>query len=117
MEDMCSVLKAVSEPTRIRILRVLIAARVPLCGGEFVEALDERHYNLSRHLKILKNVGLLVEKKEGRWVYHSLQKGTSTFTTRLISAISSMQDISGVLGEDLRRLKVVLKKKKKKLSQ
>jgi len=114
MKDACEVLKAVSEPTRIRILRLLIAAEVPLCGLEFVEALSEQHYNLSRHLKILKSVGLLKEQREGRWVFHFLKDNKCVFYSFLIKMISSVDDESGIFGEDSKRLKNVLEKREKK---
>jgi len=39
---------------------------------ERVDNLLEPSYKLSRHLKILRQAGLLLSQKEGRWVYHRL---------------------------------------------
>ena len=114
MEYACKVLKAVSEPTRIRIIKLLSSANIPLCGYEFVEALQEPHYNLSRHLKTLKNAGLVKERKEGKWVYHFLKENKGDFYFFLMKSISSVKDLSGIFGEDYRRLSEILDKKKVK---
>lgn len=66
--------KALSTPTRLRIVWLLKKAKRPLCVCEIMVAIQESHYNISRHLKELKNARLVIEKKEGRRVFYSLEK-------------------------------------------
>jgi ArsR family transcriptional regulator len=40
---------------------------------ELVDALEETQPNVSRDLKVLKDAGLVAERREGRWVYYRLQ--------------------------------------------
>jgi len=53
-----------------------------------MDALDVSHYNISRHLKILKNAGLTEEKKDGRWVYHSLSPPADQFQKLILEMVS-----------------------------
>lgn len=71
-EDATLVFKAASEPTRLRMLRLLVANKAEMCVCEFVDALGERQYNVSRQLKILQTAGLIRGEKEGRWIYYRL---------------------------------------------
>ena len=64
--------KALSDPIRFRMLRLLAANDAELCVCEFVDALQERQYTISRGLGILDQAGLVEGQKEGRWVYYSL---------------------------------------------
>ena len=54
------------------MVRLLAVTKEELCLCEMVDSLLEPQYKLSRHLKILKQSGLLTAQKEGRWVYHRL---------------------------------------------
>lgn len=64
--------QALADPTRIRIVRLLAETNEEACLCDFSDALLEPSYKLSRHLKILKQAGLLTATREGRFVYHRL---------------------------------------------
>ena len=64
--------QALSDNTRLRIIRLLATANQEICLCELADALLEPQYKLSRHLKVLRQAGLLTSQKEGRWVYHRL---------------------------------------------
>jgi hypothetical protein len=67
------IFKALSDPTRLRILRVLVSMpNEEACLCDLTDALSEPEANISRHLKTLRNSGLLMAEKEGRMVYHRL---------------------------------------------
>ena len=97
-----AVFQALADPTRIRILRVLATAREEACLCELVDTLLEPQYKLSRHLKLLRQVGLLAAEKEGRFVYHKLVS-QHAYLKRLHAAICALPDSEGVLAADLRR--------------
>lgn len=66
-------LGSAADETRLRILAALEAAPDnELCVCELVDALREPQYNVSRHLRILSNSGLVAERPEGRWVHYRL---------------------------------------------
>ena len=62
--------KALSDEKRIRILKLLTVREMCVC--ELMIALDTTQPNLSHHIKILENQGLVNRRKEGKWAYYSL---------------------------------------------
>ncbi|CAN5733930.1 hypothetical protein BH23GEM3_BH23GEM3_24510 [soil metagenome] len=62
--------RALSDETRVEIVRRL--ARGEQCVCDLQSALDAAQSRLSFHLKTLKTAGLVVDRREGRWVYYSL---------------------------------------------
>ena len=63
-------LKALSDPTRLKILYLLSGGE--LCVCEVIRALDKPQSSISHHLNILKKSGFIKGRKEGVWIYYSL---------------------------------------------
>ncbi len=82
--------KALSDETRLRILHLLVVSKSELCVCEFTDILETPTYNVSKHLKILKNAGLINERKEGRWVYFGLTPVKGRFLELLFEAIKEI---------------------------
>jgi ArsR family transcriptional regulator len=89
--------QALSEPTRL-----LSRARKELCVCEFVDALEEPQYHISRSLKILQNAGLITERREGRWVYYGLPSESDEFRQSLLRAVAALPQ--SVVAKDEREL-------------
>jgi ArsR family transcriptional regulator len=64
------VLKAVADPTRLEILEML--SPQIRCNCHFQEHLELAPNLLSYHLKVLREAGLIVGTKRGRWVDYAL---------------------------------------------
>jgi len=62
--------KALADVTRLRILGLLAFREMCVC--EIMVALDLTQPTASHHLGILANVGLLRDRKAGKWVFYSL---------------------------------------------
>jgi len=60
-------LKALADPTRLRIMRLL--ARMELAVGELAQVLGQSQPRVSRHVRILCDAGLAERRKEGSWVF------------------------------------------------
>ncbi len=65
-----SAFKALSDPTRREILRLL--GQQDLTAGEIVERFDISQPAISRHLSVLRHAGLVVAKRQGQNVVYSL---------------------------------------------
>jgi ArsR family transcriptional regulator len=65
--------QALADPTRLRILALL--QRMELSVGELAQVLGQSQPRVSRHLKILTDVGLVERRKEGSWVFLTLPDG------------------------------------------
>jgi ArsR family transcriptional regulator len=63
---------ALSDPTRLRIVRKLKHGERCVC--ELTDALDAAQSRLSFHLKVLKDAGLVSDRRDGRWVYYELRR-------------------------------------------
>jgi DNA-binding transcriptional ArsR family regulator len=57
-------LKAIAEPNRRKILRLVWDAERP--AGEIAAAFDVTHAAVSQHLRVLKEAGLVTERRDGR---------------------------------------------------
>jgi ArsR family transcriptional regulator len=64
-------LKALSDPTRLRILTLLLDNET-LCVCEVMQALEISETRASRNLGILKDAGFLKSERAGQWVHYSL---------------------------------------------
>lgn len=99
-----ALLQAIADKTRLRILRILVTLpKEEGCLCDLTDSLQEPEYNVSRHLKVLKNAGLLSARKEGRWVYHKLssEKAVKPF----YRLIAQLPDLDQTFSEDLKRFK------------
>src|SRR5688500_3775986 len=66
-------LKALADPTRLRILAILAAqpASEPLCACDVETAFDLSQPTISHHLKVLREAGLVSVSKRGLWHYYA----------------------------------------------
>jgi ArsR family transcriptional regulator len=64
------VFKALADSIRLRILGLLSSREMCVC--EVMVALDLTQPTASHHLRILENVGLVKDRKEGKWVFYSI---------------------------------------------
>jgi DNA-binding transcriptional ArsR family regulator len=79
VSDTVTVLKALSDPTRVRILKALHVA--DLCVCVLVELMDCEYSKLSYHLGVLKKAGLITRTKEGNFlIYHLTAFGEQRIT-------------------------------------
>jgi len=69
---MSRVFKALSHPTRLKILKLLSVCDMCVC--EIMVVLDATQPTTSHHLNILENMRLIEERREGKWVFYSIAK-------------------------------------------
>jgi ArsR family transcriptional regulator len=70
-ERMAQLCHALSDETRLQLLDLLAEGEQCVC--DLTDALKSSQSRLSFHLKTLKEAGLLQDRREGRWVYYSLE--------------------------------------------
>lgn len=73
MNDFIKVMKALSDPGRVKVIKML--QRRMLCVCEIQTALGIAQSSASKHLKILEEAGLIVASKDGLWVNYRLADG------------------------------------------
>lgn len=94
------IFQALADGTRIRIARLLAQTGEEACLCELVDCLLEPQSNVSRHLKIMRQAGLLSAVKDGRWVYHRLVRDMAHLE-RLYEMLKAMPDSDSVFAKDL----------------
>src|SRR3954453_13940552 len=104
MERLLASLRAVAEPTRLRLLA--LAARGSFCVMEFTEILGQSQPRLSRHLKLLCDCGLLDRVREGANVWFALPHGEAGAVPREL--VPRLPDGDPVLEADRRQAARVL---------
>ena len=81
---MSDVFKALADPTRRRILRLLRDG--PLTSGEIAERFDTSWPTVSRHLAVLRDAGLILSVREGQQIIYELN------TTVVEDVVNSLLD-------------------------
>ncbi len=72
MKQLVKVFKALSDPNRIRIIKMLEVR--PLCVCEITNTLRLATSTVSKHLSLLKEADLIRDKKDGKWIYYHLNE-------------------------------------------
>ncbi len=76
MNEFIKVMKALSDPNRVKILKML--QHKTMCVCEMQGALGIAQPTVSNHLKVLEDAGLVTNRKDGLWVNYSLTDGSSS---------------------------------------
>ncbi|HEX2986851.1 MAG TPA: metalloregulator ArsR/SmtB family transcription factor [Chloroflexota bacterium] len=98
---MDEVFKALGDPTRLKIVRML-AENGETCVCRIVDELGMNQPAISHHMAKLKQAGLLTARKEGQWIHYSLKlealkDGPLAFLAEIVSlAEASSNAMSGV---------------------
>lgn len=103
MKSEIKILKAIGEPTRLRIMRLLLVTKKEVCGCELVDSLETPQYNLTKHLDILINADLLVSRRDGRWVNYSACSSQADFINSICQSILKLN--GPIYKDDLKRFK------------
>lgn len=83
MKTFLRVMKALSDPNRVRILKLL--EKNALCVCEIQEALGIAQPTVSSHMKILEDAGLVEKERQGTWMIYSQADGNeSVYSGRML---------------------------------
>ena len=85
MDNLIAVFKALSDRNRLRIVSAL-TKHEELCACQLTELIQVTGATASRHMGVLISSGLVVSRKDGRWVYYKLCRKQADFS-ELISWI------------------------------
>jgi ArsR family transcriptional regulator, arsenate/arsenite/antimonite-responsive transcriptional repressor len=90
MNDVVKTFKALSDETRVRIIKLLEHGE--LCVCDIGAALGMVQPKVSFHLGVLKNSGLLKDRKQGKWVHYSLDESEMFKRFLLLSVAEKVSD-------------------------
>jgi len=69
--DLVAGFKALADPTRLDIFRLIAAQQAPLCVCDVVDRFDVSQPTISHHLKVLREAGLITVSRRGVWAYYA----------------------------------------------
>jgi len=86
---------ALSDETRLEIIHLL--SKGERCVCELTNSLDAAQSRLSFHLRVLKDAGIVSDRKEGRWVYYELDREAFDEVGELVSGMKprSLPQLAG----------------------
>ncbi|MHB1126483.1 MAG: ArsR/SmtB family transcription factor [Bacillota bacterium] len=67
---LADLLKALADETRLSILTMLMDGEMCVC--EIIDALPLSQPAISHHLKVLRQAGLVIDRREGKWIYYDI---------------------------------------------
>jgi ArsR family transcriptional regulator len=100
MNELVTIFKALSDETRLRIVKLL--EKGELCVCDITAALDMVQPKVSFHLCALKDAGFLKDRKQGRWIHYSLNESDLFRRVLLLSVCERVP--AAAMAEDQKRL-------------
>ena len=106
MKELTKIIKALSDPNRLRILKML--EYKPLCVCEINDVLDLAISTTSKHLSILKDANLIFEQKENKWVNYHLNRTTQQkYVQELLPLIRKWINEDDIISKDKEKVALV----------
>ena len=103
IETFETVAKAVADPTRARILKLLEGGE--LCVCQITTVVDLAPATVSKHLAALKTAGLLQQRRGGKWVYYRLaERPLNPYAPQFLALVRASLADDPTVAEDARVL-------------
>jgi ArsR family transcriptional regulator len=103
MRDFAKLFKALSDETRIRILKILLERECCVC--EVMQALDISQSRASRNLGILQDAGFVRSRRDGLWIVYSIdEQRMNSYASPLIELLRNSLVNEKILLKDRERL-------------
>lgn len=96
--------KLLADETRMRCL-LLIAREQRLCVCELTHALDESQPKISRHLAQLRQSGVLIDERQGQWVYYKVSDQLPGWLNKIIDGLKHSNCLQQQYSVDTQRLR------------
>jgi ArsR family transcriptional regulator len=72
IKELTEIFKALSDPTRLRLVKLLSASGGALCVNALADRLEVSQSAVSQHLRVLRQAGLVRGERRGYYVHYSL---------------------------------------------
>lgn len=109
MQELLSVFKALSDETRLKMLKIIGKGEICVC--DLVSVLSVSQPKISFHLNVLKAAGLIKDRKQGKWVHYSINDSDMFKRFLMLSVLERISDEE--MNKDFTRLEKVLAVKNK----
>jgi DNA-binding transcriptional ArsR family regulator len=89
MNQAVTLLQALGDEQRLRIMGLLLVQSEGTCVCELVDALCIPQYQVSRQLSALRDAGLVSGEKRGVWVYYQVSPGLSPLAKSMLETLAT----------------------------
>jgi ArsR family transcriptional regulator len=107
MQDLVSVFKALTDETRLKIIKLLEQGE--LCVCDIVAALNIQQSKVSFHLGVLKAAGFIQDRRDGKWSHYRIHDGDVFRRMLILTTLEKVPE--SVICHDLKRLAAFRKKR------
>lgn len=106
MRTLANIFKALSDPNRLRIIKMLEKGQ--LCVCEITAVLNLASSTVSKHLSILRDAELILDEKRGKWVHYRLNPDkTEAYVSELLPLLAGWLPDDQTVVRDARAIKKV----------
>ena len=82
--DLVPLFAALADPTRLRLLNLMHGREVCVCY--LVEILKQGQPKISRHLAYLRNAGIVLARRDGKWMHYSIKRPDNAGAAAILDA-------------------------------
>jgi ArsR family transcriptional regulator len=108
IKDAVRVFKALSDPTRVRIMRLLLRREICVCEIMFILGLEQSR--VSHHMRVLRDAGLAEDVRDGRWIIYRIPTASRGLIENLLKgALGAEIERSPEMAGDLRKLEACVR--------
>lgn len=97
-------MKALGHETRLRVVHLLLQKET-LCVCDLFEVLQLPQPTVSRHLKILRDKGLVSDFRNNQWVHYCLVQQDDPRIMDILESVVALAKVAAVFAQDSQRLK------------
>lgn len=101
MDEILDFFKVLSDETRLRIMILLHERK--LCVCEICDILDASQPKISRHLTKLRDMGFVLDERQGQWIFYSLTLKNKSMEKILLEIINNINEYP-ILSLDLKKI-------------
>ncbi len=91
IKELTKIFKALSDETRLKILKILEKGEICVC--KIVPLLNMDQPKVSFHLSVLKNAGLIKKRKEGSRIFYSIDDSDLFKRFLILSVLERIEDL------------------------
>ena len=95
---------ALADPTRLRCL-LLLTDEGELCVCELTHSLDVSQPKISRHLAMLRDAGIVNDRREGLWIHYRVNPDLAPWARKILDTTSQANATANPFAQDRKRLR------------
>jgi ArsR family transcriptional regulator len=108
MKEILKFFKTLSDPTRLRIILLLLGKDLCVCELTFILKMSQSR--VSHQLRILRDAALVEDKRDGKWMIYGIPPGVRDTLRPLLDLFGKEERMgSAELLRDLKNLQICLK--------